>query len=146
MDGETATIPPDTQKPRIKHFCSKRTEKHSCLHYGLSPKVWFLGAHSDVGGGYKCHELQDIALFWMEANPEPWGTSQPHNAYMESNYVTRIVVGHKNHLKSKQITTTSVFHQSLEFSPQNLVSPNYMVTTSITQKEFGLDFIWTILL
>lgn len=28
-------------------------------------QVWFPGAHSDVGGGYKRRELQDIALFWM---------------------------------------------------------------------------------
>ncbi|KAG1770297.1 hypothetical protein EV702DRAFT_672375 [Suillus placidus] len=122
-------------------------------------QVWFPGAHADVGGGYERRELQDIALFWMageiksfialdidflrstrQANPEPWGTSQPHNAYIESDYVTRVVVGHENRLESKQITTTSVFHQSLEFSPQKLVSPDYMVTTSIMQKEFGSGF------
>lgn len=131
---------------------------------GLSTKqilkqVWFPGAHSDVGGGYKRRELQDIALFWMageiksfvaldtdflrstrQQKPEPWGTSQPHNAYIESDYLTRILVGHENRLQSKQITSTSVFHQSLEFSPQKLVSPDYMVTTSIIQKEFGSGF------
>lgn len=131
---------------------------------GLSNKqtlkqVWFPGAHSDVGGGYKRRELQDIALFWMageiksfvaldtdflrstrQQKPEPWGTSQPHNAYIESDYLTRIVVGHENRLQSKQITSSSVFHQSLEFSPQKLVSPDYMVTTSIIQKEFGSGF------
>lgn len=75
-----------------------------------------------------------------QQKPEPWGTSQPHNAYIESDYLTRIVVGHENRLQSKQITSTSVFHQSLEFSPQKLVSPDYMVTTSIIQKEFGSGF------
>ncbi|KAG2335291.1 hypothetical protein BDR05DRAFT_1006981 [Suillus weaverae] len=122
-------------------------------------QVWFPGAHSDVGGGYKCRELQDIALFWMageiksfiafdadflrstrQANPELWGTSQPHNVYTESDYATRLLAGHENRLESKQITPTSVFHQSLEFSPQKLVSPNYMVATSIMQKEFGSGF------
>ncbi|KAG2341484.1 hypothetical protein BDR05DRAFT_888086 [Suillus weaverae] len=122
-------------------------------------QVWFPGAHADVGGGYKRRELQDIALFWMageiksfitldtdflrstrQANPEPWGTSQPHNAYVESDFLTRILVGVENRLESKQITTTSVFHQSLEFSPQKLSSPRYMVTTSIMQNEFGSGF------
>lgn len=31
----------------------------------MSMQVWFPGAHSDVGGGYKRRELQDITLFWM---------------------------------------------------------------------------------
>ncbi|KIK42593.1 hypothetical protein CY34DRAFT_83287 [Suillus luteus UH-Slu-Lm8-n1] len=135
---------------------NKQTLKQATL---MSMQVWFPGAHSDVGGGYKRRELQDIALFWMageiksfvaldtdflrstrQQKPEPWGTSQPHNAYIESDYLTRIVVGHENRLQSKQITSTSVFHQSLEFSPQKLVSPDYMVTTSIIQKEFGSGF------
>lgn len=36
---------------------------------GMPPEqleqVWFAGAHSDVGGGYKEHALSDIALQWM---------------------------------------------------------------------------------
>ncbi|KAG1730063.1 hypothetical protein EDB19DRAFT_1390625 [Suillus lakei] len=122
-------------------------------------QVWFPGAHSDVGGGYERRELQDIALFWMtgeiksfieidleflrstrQLNPEPWGTSQPHNAYMESSYATRLIVGHETRLESGQITTTSTFHQSLEFSPQTLVSPDYMTTSSLIQKAFGSGF------
>jgi hypothetical protein len=31
----------------------------------MSLQVWFPGAHSDVGGGYKYRELADLALFWM---------------------------------------------------------------------------------
>lgn len=27
---------------------------------------WFLGAHCDVGGGYKNHQLSDMALRWMQ--------------------------------------------------------------------------------
>ncbi|KAG1730061.1 hypothetical protein EDB19DRAFT_1390495 [Suillus lakei] len=122
-------------------------------------QVWFPGAHSDVGGGYERRELQDIALFWMtgeiksfididleflrstrQQDPEPWGTSQPHNAYMESSYATRLIVGREIRLESGQITTTSVFHQSLEFSPQTLVSPEYMTTSSIIQRTLGPGF------
>ncbi|KAG1730066.1 hypothetical protein EDB19DRAFT_1390884 [Suillus lakei] len=122
-------------------------------------QVWFPGAHSDVGGGYKRRELQDIALFWMtgeiksfieidleflrstrQQDPEPWGTSQPHNAYMESSLAVQVVVGHETRLESEDITTTSEFHQSLEFSPQTLVSPKYMTTSSIIQKAFGSGF------
>ncbi len=28
-------------------------------------QVWFAGAHSDVGGGYREHDLSDIALRWL---------------------------------------------------------------------------------
>ncbi|MDH5527951.1 MAG: DUF2235 domain-containing protein [Nitrospirota bacterium] len=28
-------------------------------------QVWFCGVHSDVGGGYKVHQLSDIALEWL---------------------------------------------------------------------------------
>lgn len=122
-------------------------------------QVWFPGAHSDVGGGYQRRELQDIALFWMageiksfveldlvflrstrQQKPEPWGTSQPHNAYMETPFALRPVVGHETRLESEQITPTSIFHKSLEFSPQNLTSKDYMVTTTIIQQKFGSGF------
>ncbi|KAH9065959.1 hypothetical protein EDB87DRAFT_1679642 [Lactarius vividus] len=54
------------------------------------------GSHSDIGGGYKEHDLSDITLFWMLANVEDivaidtkylfsllqpsasWGTQEPH--------------------------------------------------------------------
>jgi hypothetical protein len=28
-------------------------------------QVWFPGVHSDVGGGYKEHQISDISLLWM---------------------------------------------------------------------------------
>lgn len=126
------------------------------LHANQTLKqVWFPGSHCDVGGGYGRRELQDIALFWMAGEitsfveldleflrstrePEPWGTSQPHNAYKEICYP----VFHQTRLESGQITTTSTFHQSLEFSPQKLTSPRYMVTAEIIQQTFGSEFHW----
>ncbi|KAH9004251.1 hypothetical protein EDB86DRAFT_2155380 [Lactarius hatsudake] len=60
-------------------------------------QCWFAGSHSDIGGGYKEHDLSDITLFWMLANVEdivaidtkylfsllqpsaPWGTQKPHD-------------------------------------------------------------------
>jgi hypothetical protein len=71
-----------------------------------------------------------------QRKPEPWGTSQPHNAYMERPNT----IGLKTRLDSGQITATSSFHQSLTVSPQVLVSPDNMITTSIIQKAFGSDF------
>ncbi|KAK0446409.1 uncharacterized protein EV420DRAFT_1276582, partial [Desarmillaria tabescens] len=56
-----------------------------------------VGCHSDIGGGYRDHDLADIVLIWMAANIQdmlsldmeylrsvpspvaPWGAQKPHN-------------------------------------------------------------------
>jgi len=61
-------------------------------------QCWFAGSHSDIGGGYKEHDLSAITLFWMMANVEDivaidtkylfsllqpnasWGAQQPHDS------------------------------------------------------------------
>ena len=35
------------------------------LPYQSMKQVWFCGMHTDVGGGYKKHDLSDISLDWM---------------------------------------------------------------------------------
>lgn len=125
------------------------TPQNELAHNQTLKQVWFPGAHSDVGGGYERRELADIALFWMvgevksfieldleflrstrQHNPEPWGTSQPHNSYMESLIAMRILVGVKTRLEDGLITGVSTLHQSLALSPQVLKSPDDMSTTS----------------
>jgi uncharacterized protein (DUF2235 family) len=41
-----------------------KQQAHAPEHQQLE-QVWFAGVHTDVGGGYKNHELGDIALLWM---------------------------------------------------------------------------------
>ncbi|KIJ11726.1 hypothetical protein PAXINDRAFT_181808 [Paxillus involutus ATCC 200175] len=122
-------------------------------------QYWFPGAHSDVGGSYEPHELADISLYWMagevqniieldleflrsyeQVNPDPWGTSQPHNAYIETPIIQRPIVGHETRLESKQIEKTSLFHESNKYSPQSLKAPDYMVTMTLIEKQFGSGF------
>lgn len=50
------------------------------------------------------------------------------------------VIGQETRLESKQITADSVLHASIEFSPQKLDSPDYMVTLEKLVKEFGPSF------
>jgi hypothetical protein len=123
-------------------------------------QVWFPGAHSDVGGGYERHELADIACYWMageiqsfvnldldflrsyaQVHPDPWGTSEPHNAYDELSWDEKLVIGHETRLASGQITRQSVFHESNKFSPQNLRDPSNMVTMTIITQKFGISFL-----
>ncbi|KAF8843830.1 hypothetical protein BDN67DRAFT_896119 [Paxillus ammoniavirescens] len=122
-------------------------------------QYWFPGAHSDVGGGYERHELADISLYWMagevqniieldlkflrsyaQADPDPWGASQPINAYIETPIVQRPIIGHETRLESKQIEKTSLFHESNKYSPQSLKVPDYMVTMTLIEKQFGSSF------
>ncbi|KAF9230980.1 hypothetical protein BU15DRAFT_56679 [Melanogaster broomeanus] len=122
-------------------------------------QYWFPGAHSDVGGGYERHELADISLFWMagevqefialdleflrlyeQPDPDPWGASQPHNAYMETPILQRPIVGHETRLESRHIERTSLFHESNKYAPQNLEVPDQMVTMDLIAKQFGSEF------
>ncbi|KAJ6476479.1 hypothetical protein C8R47DRAFT_1052124 [Mycena vitilis] len=122
-------------------------------------QVWFPGAHGDVGGGYERHELSDISVFWMageiksfvnldleflrsysQPGPEPWGTSQPHNAYMELPRALRPLIGNKTRLESDQITADSLFHESVKYSPDVLTSPEKMLTMRTLEERFGVGF------
>ncbi|KAK7061252.1 hypothetical protein R3P38DRAFT_650227 [Favolaschia claudopus] len=136
---------------------------------GLQPnqvlkQVWFAGAHSDVGGGYERHELSDITLFWMageihslnllaldlpflrsyaQPKPEPWGTSQPHNAYIETPLILRAAYGHETRLESGRITNSkAVFHESVKYSPGELKSSEFMVTMGALQNKFDSGEGW----
>ncbi|KAI0804520.1 hypothetical protein BC629DRAFT_1182970 [Irpex lacteus] len=123
-------------------------------------QIWFPGAHSDVGGGYKRHELSDLALFWMageiqgfinldlefiqqsgQIKPEPWGTSQPNNAYEDLSWAEQAVIGHETRLESGQILSDATFHPSIAVAPTKLDKPKYMITLDDLKKKFGSS--WT---
>jgi hypothetical protein len=72
-----------------------------------------------------------------QLKPEPWGESQPHNAYEDLSLAEKIVIGHETRLESTQITATSVFHPSLEVAPTKLNDPTYMITMDTLRKKFG---------
>ncbi|KAF9225781.1 hypothetical protein BS17DRAFT_699538 [Gyrodon lividus] len=147
------------QENRKKFLPTLWTPPKDGLGKQVLKQYWFPGAHSDVGGGYERHELADISLFWMagevqhiieldleflrsyeQLNPDPWGTSQPHNAYMETSIIQRPIVGHETRLESKQIEKNSLFHESNKYAPQSLKDPDYMVTMTLIAKEFGSGF------
>ncbi|GAB3677931.1 DUF2235 domain-containing protein [Salinisphaera aquimarina] len=44
-------------------------------------QVWFVGVHSDVGGGYARRDLADITLSWMLEQAEAAGLALKPNAY-----------------------------------------------------------------
>ncbi|KAK0245372.1 hypothetical protein EDD85DRAFT_873415 [Armillaria nabsnona] len=78
--------------------CAKYERARDGLSKGqIFKQCWFGGCHSDIGGGYRDHDLADIALIWMAANVQdmlsldmeylrsvpspiaPWGSQKPHN-------------------------------------------------------------------
>jgi len=52
IDDERRTFHPVLWDPQIEEYQKMK-------------QVWFCGAHTDVGGGYKEQELSDIPLVWM---------------------------------------------------------------------------------
>ena len=78
-----------------------------------------------------------------QQKPDPWGTSQPHNAYMETSILQRPFVGHETRLESGQITLPSnflQFHESVDYSPQKLAFPDYMTSLSLITQKLGSGF------
>ncbi|KAI6141601.1 hypothetical protein BKA82DRAFT_4200294 [Pisolithus tinctorius] len=128
------------------------------LKQGSILQVWFPGAHSDVGGGYKKQHLSDLALFWMvgeiksfieidtdlivkgmHPRADPWGTSQPHNAYRLLNPKAKSMVRPMARLHGPhwQIIRDGVFHESLKHAPTDLEHPEHMITPKCLKNRFG---------
>ncbi|KIK10972.1 hypothetical protein PISMIDRAFT_123546 [Pisolithus microcarpus 441] len=131
--------------------------KQGC-RYHFRCNVWFPGAHSDVGGGYKRQDLSDLALFWMvgeimsfidvdtdlitktiRPKVDPWGTSQPHNAYhLLTPRAKRMVRPMPRlHTPYGQIIRDALFHESLRVAPTCLEHPEHMVTLNSLKDHFG---------
>ena len=81
----------------------------------------------------------DFLRSYAQTRPDPWGTSQPHNAYEETTDF-RDIIGLKTRLESRHITSLSVFHQSVKCAPTRLESPGNMITMDSVKESFGPGF------
>ena len=82
----------------------------------------------------------DFLRSYAQTRPDPWGTSQPHNAYEETPVLQCPVIGHETRLDSGDITIQSVFHQSVMYYPAILKSPEDMITMTLIADSFGPGF------
>lgn len=57
-------------------------------------QVWFAGAHSDVGGGYKTRSLADIPLVWMAKQAEKAGLSLDWTCLPDPNMLSPTSASH----------------------------------------------------
>lgn len=76
-----------------------------------------------------------------QIKPEPWGTSQPNNAYEDLSWAEQAVIGHETRLESGQILSDATFHPSIAVAPTKLDKPKYMITLDDLKKKFGSS--WT---
>lgn len=62
---------------------------------------WFLGAHSDVGGGYADRRLSDITLRWMQEKVQAVGLEldPPHLPQVTDNYQVPLTDSYQRFLK-----------------------------------------------
>ena len=77
-----------------------------------------------------------------QRTPDPWGKSQPNNAYDDLSFWLKQIIGHENRLESDQITQNSLFHLSLApgYAPTDLHKPNYMITMNTLRSKFGASW------
>ena len=80
----------------------------------------------------------DFLRSYAQSHPDPWGTSQPHNAHKETPFPH--IMGLESRLASGQITPLSVFHSSVMCAPKELQSPDGMITMDNIQETFGPEF------
>lgn len=57
-------------------------------------QVWFVGAHSDVGGGYKTRSLADIPLVWMAKQAEVAGLALDWKCLPEPSTLDAVAPAH----------------------------------------------------
>ncbi|OJA08303.1 hypothetical protein AZE42_07574 [Rhizopogon vesiculosus] len=84
---------------RLDFNCCRFEQTDSGRRKGqILKQCWFSGSHSDIGGGWKQHDLSDLTLGWMVANigdmlsidvayitslldpVAPWGSQHPHDS------------------------------------------------------------------
>ncbi|KAJ3516259.1 hypothetical protein NLJ89_g1238 [Agrocybe chaxingu] len=97
-------------------------------------QVWFAGSHTDIGGGYKKHDLSDLSLIWMASEVghhlgldveyltrlvtpvAPWGTQQPHDSatgiFFFASTVQRDLPVMSNNPETQEFIHPSVLHQT----------------------------------
>lgn len=104
-------------------------------------QVWFAGAHSDVGGGYREHDLSDLALRWLVSRAERCGldfdpgafgdltAANPQGKLHNSlNVFFRLFgsadrpIGVADEPSESLASSARDRHQAMDYSPANLVT------------------------
>lgn len=105
-------------------------------------QCWFTGAHTDIGGGYKQHDLADLTLTWMAAHVgeflsldidylahliqpvAPWGQQKPHDSrtgiFVFTQSIQRVLPTHTG-LPSHEWIHPSVLEQAKLFPALDLL-------------------------
>lgn len=67
-------------------------------------------------------------------DPEPWGSSQPHNAHMEMMSRIHLPIRHGTRLELKQLNALSTLHLSWNNTPETLKYPRFMITADAVRQ------------
>ena len=74
-----------------------------------------------------------------QQNPDPWGSSMPHNSFKETSPLIQWIIGEKTRLDNNDITKDSLFHESFNYSPTHIpgLVPSSLVTMEKLKRKFG---------
>ncbi|KAF5312190.1 hypothetical protein D9619_003570 [Psilocybe cf. subviscida] len=147
---------------RADFICNKFEQSEAGLKKGQKVKqCWFAGCHTDIGGGYKSHDLADISLVWMAGQIEsllsldidflkscsepvaPWGKQQPHDSstgiFRFANKIERPLPACANDLVTHETIHPSVLEQdtiSQEISELIEKNPGLMHELTSLEQQF----------
>ncbi|EMD42110.1 hypothetical protein CERSUDRAFT_110653 [Gelatoporia subvermispora B] len=127
-------------------------------------QCWFAGCHSDIGGGYKEHDLSDLTLTWMAANigdilsldmryiaslPEPvapWGEQSPHDSrtgiFTLSDSIQRKYPTSTDQITHEQIHPSVLKQHNLLPALRNTVDKNPSLIGTLLPLEEELQKNW----
>lgn len=72
-----------------------------------------------------------------QPQPDPWGYSQPHNAWSETPWWQKVVIKAQTRIQSGVLKADAVFHRSIFSAPLNLNNPMNMITLTSLKQAFG---------
>ncbi|KAF9015120.1 hypothetical protein BDQ17DRAFT_1403847 [Cyathus striatus] len=127
-------------------------------------QCWFSGSHTDIGGGYREHDLADLTLVWMAANIENmlsldveylsrllqpvalWGEQKPHDSKtgiftLASSIQREIPIG-VNHVTNETIHSSVLQQSSLYPELNNVIKEHPELIAPLLSLEEELKVGW----
>ncbi|KAG1749947.1 uncharacterized protein EDB91DRAFT_1046998 [Suillus paluster] len=143
---------------RLDFNCCKFEQTEGGRRKGqILKQCWFSGEHSDIGGGWKDHDLSDLTLAWMVANigdmlsidfayivslPDPvapWGEQHPHDPR------TGIFSISQANVRKLPTATDNITHETIHPSvlrQKNPISFNHALLCKLLPVEEELQKTW----
>ncbi|KAF5374815.1 hypothetical protein D9758_000331 [Tetrapyrgos nigripes] len=129
-------------------------------------QCWFTGCHSDVGGGYRYHDLADLTLAWMVSNVSdilavdtkylatlpspvaPWGKQDPHDPatgiFSLASQVKRAIPTSYNEVTKETFHPSVLQQTNIDPEVSKIIEEHPEMLADLKPLEKELQSSWTI--